>query len=87
MFFFAGKTYTMEGGEDRSGSRGSVSSWQSDPDTGIIPQALCQIFDDLRSCADSEFSVRVSRNHGVLIQVMRFLSDFGAVFDFDSEDI
>ena len=50
-----GKTYTMEGlGEIRG-------SWENDPNTGIIPRALSDLFDGLRMSNDTtEYSVRVS---------------------------
>ena len=34
-----GKTYTMEGHGDIRGS------WENDPDTGIIPRAISDLFD------------------------------------------
>ena len=50
-----GKTYTMEGlGEIRG-------AWENDPNTGIIPRALSDLFDGLRMSKDTmEYSVRVS---------------------------
>ena len=50
-----GKTYTMEGlGEIRG-------SWENDPDAGIIPRSLSDLFDKLRMSNDTtEWSVRVS---------------------------
>ena len=50
-----GKTYTMEGlGEIRG-------SWENDPDAGIIPRSLSDLFDGLRTSNDTtEYSVRVS---------------------------
>jgi len=49
-----GKTYTMEG--DRSNED---LSWEEDPDSGIIPRAISQLFDTLKD-HDNEFTVRVS---------------------------
>ena len=51
----SGKTYTMEGlGEIRG-------SWENDPNSGIIPRALSDLFDGLRMNNDTtEYSVRVS---------------------------
>ena len=49
-----GKTYTMEGlGEIRG-------AWENDPNTGIIPRALSDLFDGLRTSDATEYSVRVS---------------------------
>ena len=53
-----GKTFTMEGGEQRNDPG---ISWDSDPTSGIIPRSLAQIFDDLNAQSDTlEYSVRVS---------------------------
>ena len=52
-----GKTYTMEGREDRG--ENSIN-WDDDPTSGIIPRALSHLFDELRTSVDNEFSVRVS---------------------------
>ena len=46
----------MEGVESKS----SAKTWEQDDTAGIIPQSLCQIFDELKTFADTEFSVRVS---------------------------
>ena len=49
-----GKTYTMEGlGEIRG-------AWDNDPNAGIIPRALSDLFDGLRMTDAVEYSVRVS---------------------------
>jgi len=53
-----GKTFTMEGGEQR-GTAGV--SWDSDPTSGIIPRALAQILDTLKEQSDQlEYSVKIS---------------------------
>uniref|UniRef100_A0A914RC63 Kinesin-like protein n=1 Tax=Parascaris equorum TaxID=6256 RepID=A0A914RC63_PAREQ len=51
-----GKTYTMEGEHDPEGSY----SWKDDPQMGIIPRALMQIFTELDQQEVEEYSVRVS---------------------------
>ena len=43
-----GKTFTMEGGDKKSGLGG-----ESDPASGIIPRALAQILDSLREQSDN----------------------------------
>jgi len=49
-----GKTYTMEGlGEIRG-------AWENDPNAGIIPRALSDLFDGLRTTDAVEYSIRVS---------------------------
>jgi len=50
-----GKTYTMEGEQ----SKESGYKWYDDPKSGIIPRALCHLFDLLEKM-DVEYSVRVS---------------------------
>ena len=52
-----GKTFTMEGGDERDDP--SVS-WESDPTSGIIPRALAQLFDELKLQQEAEFTVRTS---------------------------
>ncbi|CAF4881148.1 unnamed protein product [Pieris macdunnoughi] len=49
-----GKTHTMVG-EPAS----CETSWQTDPEAGIIPRALSQLFDELR-LTNTEYTVRVS---------------------------
>ncbi|XP_050680561.1 kinesin-like protein Klp61F [Leptidea sinapis] len=49
-----GKTHTMVG-EPAS----NETTWQNDPQAGIIPRALSQLFDELR-LSNSEYTVRVS---------------------------
>ncbi|XP_044741151.1 kinesin-like protein Klp61F [Chrysoperla carnea] len=51
-----GKTYTMAGGSEKTTTNGS---WQNDPDAGIIPRTLSQLFDELR-LLQVEHTVRVS---------------------------
>lgn len=49
-----GKTYTMEG------NRSDLDlSWEEDPHCGIIPRAVSQLFETLKS-SDCDFTVRVS---------------------------
>ena len=52
-----GKTFTMEGGEQR-GEGGFT--WDSDPTSGIIPRACSQIFEKLKEADSLEYSVKVS---------------------------
>ena len=52
-----GKTFTMEGGDERDDP--SVS-WENDPTSGIIPRALAQLFDELKLQQEAEFTVRTS---------------------------
>jgi len=49
-----GKTFTMEG--ERSNDN---SSWGSDPNAGIIPRTLSELFDRLR-LMDAHYAVRIS---------------------------
>lgn len=49
-----GKTFTMEGGKLEPGL-----GWEDDPDSGIIPRAVSQLFETLKR-SDNEFTVRVS---------------------------
>ncbi|CAK1545382.1 unnamed protein product [Leptosia nina] len=49
-----GKTHTMVGEAAQS-----ETTWQSDPQAGIIPRALSQLFDELR-LTNTEYTVRVS---------------------------
>lgn len=52
-----GKTFTMEG--ERSPN--DQYSWQNDPQAGIIPRAMHQLFEQLETMEEcAEFSVRVS---------------------------
>ncbi|XP_075213223.1 kinesin-like protein KIF11 [Lycorma delicatula] len=51
----SGKTYTMEG--KRTSNK--TFTWENDPDCGIIPRCLSQLFDELR-LAELNFTVRVS---------------------------
>ena len=49
-----GKTYTMEGlGEIRG-------AWENDPNAGIIPRSMGDLFDGLRMSDATEWGVRVS---------------------------
>ncbi|XP_075159680.1 kinesin-like protein at 61F [Haematobia irritans] len=50
-----GKTHTMVGNQ----SAELKSSWEDDSDIGIIPRALCHLFDELRMM-EVEFSMRIS---------------------------
>ncbi|XP_005188525.3 kinesin-like protein Klp61F [Musca domestica] len=50
-----GKTHTMVGNECAE----LKSSWEDDSDIGIIPRALCHLFDELRMM-ELEFSMRIS---------------------------
>ncbi|XP_073840477.1 kinesin-like protein at 61F [Musca autumnalis] len=50
-----GKTHTMVGNECAE----LKSSWEDDSDIGIIPRALCHLFDELRMM-EMEFSMRIS---------------------------
>ncbi|XP_067646565.1 kinesin-like protein Klp61F [Eurosta solidaginis] len=50
-----GKTHTMVGTECAE----LKSSWEDDSDIGIIPRALCHLFDELR-LLEMEFSMRIS---------------------------
>ena len=52
-----GKTFTMEGGEQRG--EGGLT-WDSDPTSGIIPRACSQIFEKLKEADSLEYSVKVS---------------------------
>ncbi|XP_022123046.2 kinesin-like protein Klp61F [Pieris rapae] len=49
-----GKTHTMVGE-----AASCETSWQTDPEAGIIPRALSQLFDELR-LTNTEYTVRVS---------------------------
>ena len=52
-----GKTFTMEGGDERDDP---AVSWENDPTSGIIPRALAQLFDELKLQQEAEFTVRTS---------------------------
>ena len=49
-----GKTHTMEG------QTGTGIAIDKDPQAGIIPRALANLFDNLRTAENTEWSVRVS---------------------------
>ncbi|XP_021001381.2 kinesin-like protein KIF11-B [Parasteatoda tepidariorum] len=51
-----GKTYTMEG-ERRNNAK---YSWEDDPEAGLIPRSLHQLFEELNQEDNVEFAVRVS---------------------------
>ncbi|XP_028390814.1 kinesin-like protein KIF11-A isoform X2 [Dendronephthya gigantea] len=50
-----GKTFTMEGEKSSEGG-----SWDTEPQAGIIPRAMQQLFERLEAMPDCEYSVRVS---------------------------
>ncbi|CAB3979712.1 kinesin KIF11 [Paramuricea clavata] len=50
-----GKTFTMEGEKTSEGG-----SWDKEPQAGIIPRAMQQLFERLEAMPECEFSVRVS---------------------------
>ncbi|CAF0822345.1 unnamed protein product, partial [Brachionus calyciflorus] len=52
-----GKTYTMEGYHS---STNENFSWENDPDVGIIPRTVAQLFSLLSSMSNCEHSVKIS---------------------------
>ncbi len=52
-----GKTFTMEG--DRPNSTDEVS-WEDDPQVGIIPRSVANLFSELNCLSNSEYSVKIS---------------------------
>ena len=50
-----GKTFTMEGEKSSEGGE-----WDKEPQAGIIPRAMQQLFERLEAMPECEFSVRVS---------------------------
>ena len=52
-----GKTYTMEG--YRSVESDTIS-WDDDPEVGIIPRAVSQLYSTLNSFSNCEYSIKVS---------------------------